>query len=140
MDINFNGKLGVLFAPKTTFLVIFPAFSMLNLKKHQIWVPWVITKILMCHMPGFEAKKFLYFFSIGVFYTLVRGCNKEIQSARFSLQQDVSHVFSMKSLSNWTPSENFGICSSGGFHNTLYILNLTKIWLSYLWFKTFDTI
>ena len=54
MDINFNGKLGVLFAPKTTFLVIFPTFSMLNLKKHQIWVPWVITKILMCHMPGFD--------------------------------------------------------------------------------------
>ena len=60
---NFSGKLGVLFDPKTTFLVISPTFSMLNLKKHQIWVSWVITKILICHMPGLvlERKFFLLF-------------------------------------------------------------------------------
>ena len=40
----------------------------------------------------------------------------ELQSTRFSLQQDVSYVFSMNPWSNWTPS--FGICSSWGFWNT----------------------
>ena len=70
MDTNFSGKLGVLFAPKTTFLDMFPAFTMVNLKKHQIWVPWVITKILMCQVPGFEEKRFSYLFSMVVFDTL----------------------------------------------------------------------
>jgi len=36
-------------------------------------------------MHGFEAKKFSYFFSIGVFYTLVRGCNKEIYPQNFQI-------------------------------------------------------
>ena len=73
MDTTFSSKLGVLFDPKTTFLAIYPTFSMLNSKKHQIWVPCVITKILMCHMTGFEEKKFSYFFPMGVFYTLSGG-------------------------------------------------------------------
>ena len=85
MDTNFSGKLDVSFAPKITFLIIFPTSSMLNLKRYQIWDPWVITKILMSRMPGLEAKKFLYFFSTVVFYTLIRGCNKKIFPESFQI-------------------------------------------------------
>ena len=49
--------MGVLFALKITFLAIILIYSMLHLKKIQIWVLWVITKILMYHMPSFEEKK-----------------------------------------------------------------------------------
>ena len=59
-----------------------------------------------------------------------------IQSARISLQQDVSDVFSMISWSNWTSKDSFGICLSWGFRNTLYMSNLMKFWLSYLRLKT----
>ena len=59
-----------------------------------------------------------------------------IQSARNSLQQNVFQVFSMNSLSNWTPDDSFGICLSWGFRNTPYMFNLMKFWLRYLRLKT----
>ena len=58
MDTNFSGKFGVVFAPKTTFLVIFPTFSMLNLKKTSDLRSLGHNTNLMCHLPGFEAKIF----------------------------------------------------------------------------------
>ena len=63
-----------------------------------------------------------------------------LQSARNSLQQNVFHVFSMNSLSNWTPDDSFGICLSWGFRNTPYMFNLMKFWLRYLRLKTMNTI
>ena len=72
MDTTFSSKLGALFNPKNTFLVIFPTISILNLKKHQIWLPWVMTKILMCHMPDLKRKNFGTF-SQWVYFTLLSG-------------------------------------------------------------------
>ena len=57
-----------------------------------------------------------------------------------SLQQHVSHVFSMISWSNWTPNDSFGICSSWGFQNCPWSLNLMKFWLRYLRLKTIESI
>ena len=54
------------------------------------------------------------------------------------LQQDVFLVFSKKTRSNWTPNDSFGFCSSRGFQNTPYMLNLIKFWLRYLRLKTVD--
>ena len=50
---------------------------MLNLKQHQIWVPWVITKLLMCHMPSFEEKKFETFSQRVYFAPLSRGAERK---------------------------------------------------------------
>ena len=69
--ISFSDKLGVLFTPNITFLVIFPICIMLILKSHQIWVSWVIKKILMCHMSSFK-RKFFEFLSMAVFLKLLR--------------------------------------------------------------------
>ena len=67
-------------------------------------------------------------------------CLSGIQSAQISLQQDVSHVFSMNSWSNWAPNDSFGICLSWRLWNTPYMFNLMKNWLSYLRLKTIDSI
>ena len=53
-------------------------------------------------------------------------CIANIQSARFSLQQD---VFSMNSWSNWTSNESFEICWSWEFRNTPYMFHLMKFWI-----------
>ena len=63
-----------------------------------------------------------------------------IQSVLFSLQQDLSHVFSMNSWSNQTSNDSFDICLSWGFRNTPYMFDLMKFWLSYLRLKTIDSI
>ena len=61
--------------------------------------------------------------------------DENIQSALFSLQQDISFVFSMNSWSNWTSNDSFEICSSWGFPNNPYMFDLMKFWLSYLRLK-----
>ena len=62
----------------------------------------------------------------------------KLQYAAFTLRQQFLHIFSVKSSSNLKPNNSFGICSSWGFRNTPYMLNLMKFWLRYLRLKTVD--
>ena len=76
---------------------------MLHLIKLQIWVAWVITKILMCHMPSFEEKKILYLFSMGVFYTLIKGCKKKCfhKTSKFCFFGDQESPKQQNYYKNW---------------------------------------
>ena len=62
-----------------------------------------------------------------------------IQYAAFILRQWFLPFFYVKSWSNLKPNGSFEICSSWGFRNTPYMLNLMKFWLRYLRLKTSDT-
>ena len=42
--------------------------------------------------------------------------------------------FSLKTMSTWSPNDSFGFCSSRGFQNTLYMLNLINFWMRYFRF------
>ena len=62
-----------------------------------------------------------------------------IQYASFILRQWFLPFFYVKSGSNLKPNGSFEICSSWGFQNTPYMLNLMEFWLSYMRLKTSDT-
>ena len=62
-----------------------------------------------------------------------------IQYAAFILRQWFLPFFYVKSWSNLKPNGSFEICSSWGFQNTPYMLNLMEFWLSYMRLKTSDT-
>ena len=62
-----------------------------------------------------------------------------IQYASFTLRQRFLPFFYVKSWSNLKPNGSFEICSSWGFQNTPYMLNLMEFWLSYMRLKTSDT-
>ena len=64
---------------------------------------------------------------------------KIIQYAAFTLRQRFLPFFYVKSWSNLKPNDSFEICSSRGFQNTPYMLNLMNFWLRYLRLKTIDT-
>ena len=56
----------------------------------------------MCHMPSFEEKNFSYFFSMGVFSTLLRGCNKKIFAHIFQI-----FLFRLSNQQNYYKNEHF---------------------------------
>ena len=62
-----------------------------------------------------------------------------IQYAALRMGHQFLPFFYVKSSSNLKPNDSFGICSSWGFRNTPYMLNLMKFWLRYLRLKTIDT-
>ena len=70
----------------------------------------------------------------------IKAANKWIiQYASFILRQWFLPFFYVKSGSNLKPNGSFEICSSWGFQNTPYMLNLMEFWLSYMRLKTSDT-
>ena len=60
-------KLGAIFAPFLHFLLYLANLCMQNLQKHHNFVPWVMTKILICHKHSFKEIFLGTFFDMGVF-------------------------------------------------------------------------
>ena len=85
----------------------------------------------MCHMPSFEKKKNLYFFSMGVFYTLIRGWNQKKfpQTFQILLFRSSAIILPTKILQKLTFSCHWKMLMSTLCHSVLF-LHISNFFMS----------